>query len=58
MLSDVGVETAYNIHSGFAHGEIFALWLAGLRAQRRQPPDTPVVYERTLQVVAVAARAL
>lgn len=33
MLSDVGVEGAYKIHSGFAHGELFALWQGFERAR-------------------------
>lgn len=58
MLSDVGVEAAYNIHSGFAHGEIFALW-QGFEHSDDYRLIRPVVKESTLQgAVAVAARAL
>lgn len=58
MLSEVGVEGAYNIHSGFAHGEIFALW-QGFGHSDDGRLIRPVVNERTLQgAVAVAARAL
>ena len=58
MLSDVGVEAAYNIHSGFAHGEIFALW-QGFERSGDGRLIRPVVKEPTLQgAVAVAARAL
>jgi len=58
MFSDVGVEAAYNIHSGFAHGEIFALW-QGFEHSETRSPLRPVVRELTLQgAVAAAARAL
>lgn len=58
MLSDVGVEAAYNIHSGFAHGEIFALW-QGFEHSGDRRLIRPVVKEPTLEgAVAVAVRAL
>lgn len=58
MFSDVGAEAAYNIHSGFAHGEIFALW-QGFEHSEDGGPLRPVVKEPTLQgAVAAAARAL
>lgn len=58
MLSDVGVEAAYNIHSGFAHGEIFALW-QGFEHSDDGRLIRPVVKEPTLKgAVAVAVRAL
>jgi hypothetical protein len=58
MLSDVGVEAAYNIHSGFAHGELFALW-QGFERSDDGRLVRPVVHEPTLQgAVATVARAL
>jgi len=58
MLTDVGVTAAYNIHSGFAHGEIFALW-QGFERSDDGRLIRPVVKEPTLQgAVAVVARAL
>jgi hypothetical protein len=58
MFSDVGVEAAYSIHSGFAHGEIFALW-QGFEHSQDGDPLQPVVRKPTLQgAVAAAARAL
>jgi hypothetical protein len=53
-----GVEAAHNIHSGFAHGEIFALW-QGFEQSEDGGPLRPVAKEATLQgAVAAAARAL
>jgi hypothetical protein len=58
MLGDAGVQAAYNIHSGFAHGELFALW-QGFERASDGALIRPVVKEPTLQgAVAVAARAL
>jgi hypothetical protein len=58
MFSDVGVGAAYNIHSGFAHGEIFALW-QGFEHSDDRRLIRPVVKEPTLKgAVAVAVRAL
>jgi len=58
MLGDVGVDAAYNIHSGFAHGEIFALW-QGFEQSADGQLCRPVVKKPTLLgAVAVAARAL
>jgi len=58
MFSDVGVEAAYNIHSGFAHGEIFALW-QGFEQSADGGLLRPVVREPTIRgAVAAAARAL
>jgi len=58
MLSDVGVEAAYNIQSGFAHGEVFAL-SQGFGHSDDGSLMRPVINEQTLQgAVAVAGRAL
>lgn len=57
MLSDVGVEGAYKFHSGFAHGELFALWQGFERGNGRLL--RPVIKAGTLQgAIAVAARSL
>lgn len=58
MFGDVGVEGVYNIHSGFAHGEIFALG-QGFEQSADSQLCRPVVHEGTLQgAVAVTARGL
>jgi hypothetical protein len=58
MLGDVGVEAVYNIHSGFAHCELFALW-QGFERSADDQLCRPVISKDTVRgAVAVAARAL